>query len=72
MDPTLVLSQRASHAQSCAMLVAQNWKVQRSNILDAIRRQCGVDLAAVKTQEDIEKAIPIIELLRLHGLADAG
>jgi hypothetical protein len=69
LDPGLPLAHRASHARSCAVHVAQKYKVHRSAIIGLILRACGVNLMAVRSEQEIVDAIGALDSLRIHGLA---
>jgi hypothetical protein len=71
LDRDLPLSKRASHARSCAVHVAEKWRVKRSVVLKAVHQKCGVDLTVVATDVEIETAIRVLEDLKLHGLPRA-
>jgi hypothetical protein len=72
LDRGLPLSYRASHARSCAVLVAEKWRVKRSVVLKAVHQKCGVDLTVIGTDNGIETAIRVLEDLKLHGIPGAG
>ncbi len=69
LDVKLPLNHRVSHARSCAMLVAQKWKVLRSVVLETVNLKCGVDLNSVTSEHEIEPAIRTLEQLRMHGIS---
>jgi hypothetical protein len=68
LNSDLPLHNRASHARSCAVHVAQKWRVKRSVVLYAVYQKCGVDLSVVGADIEIEKAIRALEDLKLQGL----
>src|SRR5262245_29282922 len=68
LDRDLPLSNRASHARSCAVHVAEKWRIKRSVVLIAVHQRCGVDLTAVGADVEIETAIRVLEDLKVHGL----
>ena len=69
LDPNLPLKYRASHARSCALLVAEKWRIHRSLVIDVIRQRCGVNLEAVENEDEISTAIKVLEDLKIHGVA---
>ncbi|MDB5345796.1 MAG: hypothetical protein JWP89_4173 [Schlesneria sp.] len=68
-DPTLPLDRRASHVRSCAMLVGQKWHVARSIVIEHVLSICDIDLATAITEQEIVKAMAVIENLRQNGLS---
>ena len=72
LDSTLPLSHRASHARSCAVVVCEKWRVERSVVIEAVRQRCGVDLMAVKNGEELILAMQVLEDLRFNGLGETG
>lgn len=71
-DLNLPISNRMSHVRSCAVRVAEKWRVKRSVVLKLIHQKCGVDLMGMGTHEDIEVAIRVLEDLKLNGLFEIG
>ena len=72
LDPALPLDHRASHARSCAMLVAQKWGITRNVVIETIFERCGVDLSALETDNQIVTAIAALEDIRVNGIAAIG
>jgi hypothetical protein len=68
LDPQLPLNHRASHARSCAMAVAEKYKVKRSVVLDLVQKASGVDLLEITNEREIETAIEALEAIRRGGL----
>ena len=68
LDKTLPLNYRASHARSCAVHVAEKYKVNRSVVIDLVKERCGVDLMSVNTDEEIALAVEMLSYLKVHGL----
>lgn len=60
--------QRASHARSCALLVAEKYRVTRESIIDRVREEAGVNLNEPKSARELIEALPVIETLKKHGL----
>ncbi len=63
-DATVPLEHRASHARSCALHVANKLAVERSAILEHVKRQTGVDLDMPGSYEALAVAFASIEALR--------
>ncbi|RIK77527.1 MAG: hypothetical protein DCC68_17115 [Planctomycetota bacterium] len=68
LDDSKPLVHRASHARSCAMLVAEKWGVPRATIIDLVRSRCGVDLNAVSQGAEISTAVAELETIRSQGM----
>lgn len=64
LDQSKPLMHRASHARSCAMLVAQKWKIHRDTVFQRLQELCGVDLTDAPSSDDLETAIAHLEQLR--------
>jgi hypothetical protein len=64
MDEARPLAQRASHARSCALHVAQKLGVSRSVVLGKSALRAGVDLDHPADAEAILKAFAFIDELR--------
>jgi len=62
------INHRASHARSCAVHVAQKYKVKRSEIIVMVKKKCSVDLMTANTDEQITSAVEVLNYLRIHGL----
>lgn len=71
LDGTMPLNHRASHARSCAMLIAQKWRVPRDLVLDEVHRQSGVDLTKGVNDDELVNAMKVLEELRFNGLRTA-
>jgi hypothetical protein len=50
------------------MLVGQKWRVPRSAVIYEVERQCGVNLMAISSDDDIANAMAVLETLRHTGL----
>jgi hypothetical protein len=68
MDATRPLAERASHARSCAVVVAEKFRVHRSEVVRKVKDATGVDLTSPSTATEIEAAIVCLDALRLSGL----
>ena len=68
LDNPKPLEHRASHARSCAMLVAQKWNVPREEVIQKIQGLCGIDLEHPTSAFDLEHAMKYLELIRANGL----
>jgi hypothetical protein len=69
LDPDRPMAHRLSHARSCAMLMAQKYKVPRSAILDFVRKTSGINLAGPVTESELIEAVRILALIKQDGLA---
>lgn len=63
-DTTLPLEQRARHARSCALHVANKLAVKRSVVLEYVKQQTGVDLVMPGADEALVVALASLEALR--------
>ena len=68
LDESKPLEHRASHARSCAMLVAQKWNVTRGDVIEKIHGMCGIDLHSPTSSFDLEHAMKYLELIRANGI----
>jgi hypothetical protein len=68
LDASLPIGHRASHARSCAVLVAEKYRVKRSAVIDLVKERCGVDLTAVVSDEEIAHAVEILDDLKARGI----
>lgn len=50
------------------MLIAQKFRVHRDVVIERVRELSGVDMHAMKTDEDIAKVIALLESLRFRGV----
>jgi len=50
------------------MLMGQKYKVQRSTILDLIRRSCGADLTGPTSEAELVEAIRVLDRIKADGL----
>ena len=64
LDQDRSLAHRASDARSCAMRVAEKWRLSRSDVLERLHEICGVDLTAEPTCDEIQTAIDVLDKLR--------
>jgi hypothetical protein len=72
LDRDQPLAHRASRARSCAMLVAQKFKVHRDVVLERVRERSGVDMSSIARDADIAAAITVLEDLRHRGVGREG
>lgn len=56
-DVSRTVAQRAFNLRSCAMNLAHIAGMTRSAVMAQLRRESGVDLEAVETSDEIERAI---------------
>lgn len=68
LDTTQPFAHRTSRARSCAMLIAQKFRVHRDVVLERVQVVSGVDMHAMKTDADIASVIALLEELRFRGL----
>jgi hypothetical protein len=71
LDMERLLDHRASHARSCALCVAQKYRVRRSVVIELVRQACGVELMVVGTEHEIAAAVAVLTDLKLRGLDEA-
>lgn len=69
-DPARPLNHRVSHARSCAMLIAQKFNVHRDAVLERVRKRCGVDLNRVASEDELNRAIDLLEEIRFRGVVE--
>ncbi|WJO19801.1 hypothetical protein LU688_16045 [Pseudomonas soli] len=65
LDETEPLSHRASHARSCALLVAQKLGLTRDDVIELVARQTGVDLHKPQSVAELLIALADLERVRL-------
>lgn len=65
LDDTEPLSHRASHARSCALLVAQKSGLTRDAVIELVARQTGVDLHRPQSVAELLTALAYLEKIRL-------
>ena len=53
------------------MLMGQKYRVDRSVIIDLVRRASGVDLSSPASEMGIAEAIRELDLIRVEGLGTA-
>ncbi|WP_143742227.1 hypothetical protein [Roseateles chitinivorans] len=63
-DTTVPLEHRASHARSCALHVANKLAVRRSDVLNHVKQQTGIDLDMPCSDEALAIAFASIDALR--------
>lgn len=68
LDESLPLLHRASHARSCALLVAQKFSLKRESIIDLIKLNTGVDLNSPQSATELLIALTALDELRLSRL----
>lgn len=66
LDQSKPVPHRASHARSCAMLVAQKWRVDRDAVFSRVQYLCCVDLTDGPISTEIERAVEILDELRFN------
>ncbi|SDG87453.1 hypothetical protein SAMN05216588_101267 [Pseudomonas flavescens] len=65
LDERSPLSHRASHARSCALLVAQKLGLQRDDVIEQVARKTGVDLDEPRSPAELLIALVELESMRL-------
>lgn len=65
LDTTQPFAHRLSHARSLAVMVSSRHGVDRSQVLEAVRRNTGIDLTQMKSDVDLNQAIECLENLRV-------
>ena len=68
IDLVRPLPHRISHARSCAVAVAEKYRVSRESIIALVSERCGVDLMTAKESEAIIRAIGVLDQMKLVGL----
>jgi hypothetical protein len=63
-DESIPLDQRASHARSCALHVANKLGVARETVIEAVARETGISLHAPNTSERLAAAFQFLDALR--------
>jgi hypothetical protein len=64
-DVAIPIEQRASHARSCALHVAQKLGVKRSVVIAHVAARTGVDLDNLEDDDSLARAFTCIDALRL-------
>ncbi|MFJ9993311.1 hypothetical protein ACIQSO_21565 [Pseudomonas putida] len=65
LDESEPLLHRASHARSCALLVAQKVGLTRDDLIELVARQTGVDLHKPQSAAELLTALADLEKIRL-------
>lgn len=65
LDETEPLSHRASHARSCALLVARKIGLSRDALIEMVARQTGVNLHKPQSVAELLIALADLEKIRL-------
>ena len=65
LDDIEPLSHRASHARSCALLVAQKIGLPRDAVIELVARQTGVNLHKPQSVAELLIALAELEKIRL-------
>ncbi|WP_143515048.1 MULTISPECIES: hypothetical protein [unclassified Pseudomonas] len=65
LDETEPLPHRASHARSCALLVAQKIGLPRDAVIELVARQTGVNLHKPQSVAELLIALAELEKIRL-------
>jgi hypothetical protein len=68
LDPARPIPHRLSHARSLAMLMGQKYSVPRPDVLDLVRRACGVDLTTAMTDAEVIAAVQVLDRIKAVGL----
>jgi hypothetical protein len=63
LDPERPFNHRMSHARSCALVLSRRWGVGRSEVLEHVRAASGVNLFLPATEEQLGKALQVLEAL---------
>jgi hypothetical protein len=71
LNPVLPIGHRMSHARSCAMLMGEKYKVDRSVIIDLVRQSSGVDLMVPGSDSDMIEAFGMLDRIKSDGLRAA-
>jgi hypothetical protein len=53
------------------MLMGQKYRLPRSDVLDLVRRVCGVDLTTAVTDADLLAAVRVLDRIKAAGLSAA-
>jgi hypothetical protein len=72
LDATVPINQRMSHLRSCAMLMGQKYRVPRSIIIERIQQLCGVDIAVIANEVEVQRAVQALVQIKESGLDDPG
>lgn len=72
LDVTLPVAHRMSHLRSCAVLVAEKYRVARSIVIERVAAKTGVDITQAASDAEIERAAAALTQLRVSGLHDSG
>lgn len=65
LDETEPFSHRASHARSCALLVARKLGLTREDVIELVARQTSVDLHKPQSVAELLIALADLEKIRL-------
>lgn len=65
LDENQPFSHRASHARSCALLVAQKFDMKRDDLIQQLERETGIDLHKPQSSVELRAALEALEKLRL-------
>ena len=71
LDVTMPVAHRMSHLRSCAVLVAEKYRVPRSIIIERVARIAGVDITQAASDADIERAAAALQRLNDHGVHES-
>lgn len=64
LDAALPIAQRASHARSCALHVAQKFRVSREDVITRVTQMSGISLHHLAGGEELAIAVDALERLR--------
>jgi hypothetical protein len=71
LDEMRPLPHRASHARSCALLVAQKYRINREAVIQRVREITGVSLLEPKSGQELLRALTLLERFRREGWESA-
>lgn len=65
LDATAAPAHRASHARSCALLIAGKLGVHRDAVIAWLQRKAGIDLNIVNDHDTLLRVQPLLDALRV-------
>ncbi|MCX5691816.1 MAG: hypothetical protein NTV94_18820 [Planctomycetota bacterium] len=71
LDLTMPVAHRMSHLRSCAVLVAEKYRVPRSIIIERVARIASVDITQAASDAEIERAVAALQRLKELGLHES-
>jgi hypothetical protein len=72
LDSDLPLPYRQSHSRSCVMRIFQTYRLNRSEVVDLVRRVCGTDLTVPATEVQMVAALQALDRIKAAGLTLGG